>query len=165
MGTISRWILAGFLLGAAVLPACAGPAQPAAPSAPDIPALTGIHPEAHPEFDRIVLEFSGPVPRVSSRFVGELSQDGSGKSERLPGSAFAEIRMEPAQAHDAEGHQRYPGPHQVRTHNLINVMAIGITGDFEGVLSLGVGMRTQTWVHTSTLNSPTRVAIDVGHGG
>ncbi|MGH3598676.1 MAG: AMIN-like domain-containing (lipo)protein [Pseudonocardiaceae bacterium] len=34
--------------------------------------------------------------------------------------------------------------------------------DFEGVLSLGVGMRTQTWVHTSTLTSPTRVVIDVG---
>lgn len=33
----------------------------------------------------------------------------------------------------------------------------------EGVLSLEVRMRTQTWVHTATLNSPTRVVIDVGH--
>ncbi|MGH3784585.1 MAG: AMIN-like domain-containing (lipo)protein, partial [Pseudonocardiaceae bacterium] len=83
-------------------------------------------------------------------------------SARLPGSAFAEIRMEPAQAHGSDGHPSYPGPRQVPTPNLTNVMASAITGDFEGVLSLGVGMRTQTWVHTTTLTSPTRVVIDVG---
>jgi hypothetical protein len=41
-------------------------------------------------------------------------------------------------------------------------MAITVTGDYEGVLSVGIGMRKQTWIKASTLNSPTRVVIDVG---
>jgi hypothetical protein len=49
-----------------------------------------------------------------------------------------------------------------RTRNLANVMAVVITGDFEGVLSVGVGMRKQTWIRTFTLTGPTRVVIDVG---
>lgn len=41
-------------------------------------------------------------------------------------------------------------------------MAVTITGDFEGVLSVGIGMRKQTWVKASTLTAPTRLVIDVG---
>ncbi|MFN2496188.1 MAG: hypothetical protein ABR608_09825 [Pseudonocardiaceae bacterium] len=41
-------------------------------------------------------------------------------------------------------------------------MAVAITGDHHGVLTLGVGMRKQTWVNVSTLTGPTRVVIDVG---
>lgn len=110
-----------------------------------------------------MLEFSGPVPGGSSRFVDELSEDGSGQSVRLPGSAFAEIRMEPAQAHDAEGHPSYPGPRQVRTHNLTNVMAIAITGDFEGCpVTGGRDAHADVGAHVHP-EQPTRVVIDVGH--
>ena len=42
-------------------------------------------------------------------------------------------------------------------------MAVAITGDYEGVLSVGIGMRKQTSVKVFTLIRPTRVVIDVGH--
>ncbi len=42
-------------------------------------------------------------------------------------------------------------------------MAVAITGDYEGVLSMGVGMRRQTWIKAFTLTGPTRVVIDVVH--
>ncbi len=41
-------------------------------------------------------------------------------------------------------------------------MAVAITGDFEATLSVGVGMRKQTWVTVFTLTGPNRVVIDVG---
>lgn len=140
----------------------AGPTASVNPAAPGTPVLTGMRTGTHPGFDRIVLDFSGPRPQVSSRFVAELIQDGSGHVERLPGAFFAEIRVSPAQAHDDAGRPSYGGSRRVTTGALGNVTALAITGDFEGVLSLGVGMRRHTWVRTSTLSSPTRVVIDVG---
>jgi len=55
-----------------------------------------------------------------------------------------------------------PGPRKFRTRNLTNVMALAVSGDYEAVLSVGVGMRKQTWVKVFTLDAPTRVVIDVG---
>lgn len=109
------------------------------------------------------LDFSGTQAQVSSRFVDQLTRDGSGNIERLTGAAFAEMHAMPAQAHCNEGHSSYPGPRKFRTRNLANVMAVAITGDYEGVLSVGIGMRKQTSVKVCTLTRPTRVVIDVGH--
>ncbi len=102
------------------------------------------------------------IRQVSSRFVDELIQDGSGDIEWLTGAAFAEVVATPAQAHDDAGHPSYPGAQKFRTRNLSNVMAVAITGDYEAYLSIGVGMRKQTWVNVFTLTAPTRVVIDVG---
>ena len=162
MPMITSRIFATFVLSAAVLTAGAVPAQSAQPPAPEIPVLTGIRTATHPTFDRIVLDFSGPRPHVSSQFVDELVHDGSGEIETLPGAAFAEARMTPAQAHDDAGNSSYPGPRKFRTPNLNNVTAIAITGDYESYLSVGVGMRKQTWDNAFALDAPTRVVIDVG---
>ncbi|MGH3836460.1 MAG: AMIN-like domain-containing (lipo)protein, partial [Pseudonocardiaceae bacterium] len=146
MGAITRRTIAILLLSAAVVTAGAVPAQSAVQPAPDTPVLTGIRTGVHPNFDRIVLDFSAPRPQVSSRFVDELIQDGSGDIEWLTGAAFAEIQMNPAQAHDDQGNPSTPGPRKFRTRNLSNVMAVAITGDYEAYLTLGIGMRRQTWV-------------------
>lgn len=62
------------------------------PPPPDTPVLIGIRTGVHSTFDRIVLDFSGPQPRVSSRFVDELTRDGSGNIEWVTGAAFAQVR-------------------------------------------------------------------------
>ena len=162
MRTSTSRILATLLLSAVVLTAGAVPAQSAQPPAPDIAMLTGIRTATHPTFDRIVLDFSGPQPQVGSRFVDKLVRDGSGETEELPGAAFAEVGMMPAQAHDFAGNSSYPGPRKFRTTNLNNVTAMAITGDYEAHLLVGIGMRERTWVKTFTLDAPTRVVIDVG---
>ncbi|MGH3933479.1 MAG: AMIN-like domain-containing (lipo)protein [Pseudonocardiaceae bacterium] len=172
MGAIIGRILATLFLSTAVIaagvvpaqsaPAHSAPAQSTQPPAPDIPVLTGIQTGVHPAFDRIVLGFSGPPPQVSSRFVDELIQDGSGEIEWLTGAAFAEVRATPAQAHDDAGHSSHPGPRKFRTRDLANVMAVAITGDYEAYLTIGVGVRRQTWVKVFTLTGPTCVVIDVG---
>jgi hypothetical protein len=164
MGAIARRTIATLLLSAAVVTAGALPAQSALaqPPAPDIPVLTGIRTGVHPSFDRIVLDFSGPRPQVSSRFVDELIRNGSGDVEWLTGAAFAQVVATPARAHDDAGHPSYSGAQKFHTRNLANVMAVAITSDYEGYLSIGVGMRKQTWANVFTLDAPTRVVIDVG---
>ena len=165
MGTITRRAIAALatlLLSSAVITAVAIPAQATAP-APNIPALTGIRTGVHPTFDRIVLDLTpGARPQVTSRFVDELTKDPSGQVEWLTGCAFAEVVVHGAQAHNDSGNPTYPGPQKFRTRNLTNVMAVAVTGDFEATLSIGVGMRHQTWVNVFTLTGPDRVVIDVG---
>jgi hypothetical protein len=162
MGIITRRALAALatlLVGASVLAAGALPAQ-AAP-APG-PMLIGIRTGVHPTFDRIVLDYTGGRPGVSHRFVDELIRDGSGEVEWLTGCAFAEVVMNLAYAHDSDGNSSLPQPHKFRTRNLTNVMAVSLTGDYEGYVTLGIGMRRQTWVKVFTLSGPDRVVIDVG---
>lgn len=168
MGVLSRraaTVLTTFLLGAAMIAAGVVPAQAAAAPAAGAPGptLTGIRTGVHPTFDRIVLDFTGGRPGIRAhRFVDELRQDPSDRIEWLTGCVFAQVTVFPAYAHDNAGNPSLPGPQKFRTRNLTNVMAVAVTGDFEGYVTLGIGMRRQTWVQVSTLTGPDRVVIDVG---
>jgi hypothetical protein len=157
-------VLATLLFSAGVITAVAIPAESAVPAAAGTPgALTAIRTGAHPTYDRIVLDFPGGVPEVrDSRFVEELIRDPSGEVESLPGDQFAQVTMFPAATYDLEGNPTYLGPRKFTTPGLNNVTAIAITGDFEGYLTIAMGMREKTWLHVFTLTGPPRVVIDVG---
>jgi len=43
------------------------------------------------------------------------------------------------------------------------VRVVGITGDFERVLSVGIGLDHSAGIHVSTLTGPNRLVIDVDH--
>lgn len=158
-----------FLLGATSIPlALAAPAAAASPAsvdsaAPAIAKLVGIRTAKHDAFDRIVLDMKGPRPGVSSSWGATLRADPSGQLVWLYGCRFLTVRCEPAAAHNDEGEPTYTGPRKFRTTTLSNVMAVALIGDFEAVLSIGIGARKQTKVRTFTLGSPTRVIIDVWH--
>lgn len=164
MRTITR--RAGTVLGALVLSAAAvgtvaGPAQSAvSPGTPG--ALTAIRTGVHPTYDRIVLDFPGGAPAVRrSEFVPKLIRDGSGEVEPMPGSAFADVTMFPARTTDLNGRPTYTGPRKVLNPGLNNVTGFAITGDYEGYLTIGMGMRRHTSLHVFTLTGPPRVVIDV----
>lgn len=159
MTTISRRVLGSLV---AILLVLGGGVTAAAQPAPTIPVLTNIRTGQHPGFDRVVLDFVGPAPTVSGTWTDELVSDGSGEIFWLTGEHFVAVVTNPAYAHNDAGNPTYTGPQKFRTRNLRNVMAVGLTGDYEGYVSIGLGTRTQTWVRTFTLSSPTRVVIDVG---
>ena len=159
MTTISRRALGALV---AIVLVVGGGVTAAAQPAPTIPVLCDIRTGQHPGFDRVVLDFTGPAPTVSSQWTDELFSDGSGEIFWLTGEHFIGVVTNPAYAHDDNGNPTVHGPQKFRTRNLRNVMAIGITGDFEGYVSVGIGTRDKTWVRTFTLSSPTRVVIDVG---
>ncbi|EMD25783.1 AMIN-like domain-containing (lipo)protein [Amycolatopsis azurea] len=129
-----------------------------------IPAMTGIRTGQNPGFDRVVLDLTaGPAPAVRYDLVDELIADGSGDIVWLTGEYFIAVAATPAAAHDDAGNPTYPGPQKFRTRNLRNVMAVAVTGDYEGTLSIGLGVRSRTPVSVFTLTSPNRVVIDVRH--
>ncbi|WP_181770771.1 AMIN-like domain-containing (lipo)protein [Amycolatopsis pittospori] len=139
-------------------------ASPASFAAQVIPTMTNIRTGQNPGFDRIVLDLTaGPAPAVRYDLVDELIADGSGEIVWLTGEYFIAVAATPAAAHDSAGNPTYPGPQKFRTRNLRNVMAVAVTGDYEGVLSIGLGVRSRTPVTVFTLTSPNRVVIDVGH--
>jgi hypothetical protein len=135
---------------------------PAAATASTTPVLTGIRTGRHSGYDRIVLDLSGHAPGVSYQLVDELIEDPSGEIAWLTGEHFVAVTVNPAAAHDEAGNLTYTGPQKFRTRDLTNVMAVAVTGDFEAVLSIGLGTRYQSWVRVFTLTAPTRVVIDVG---
>jgi hypothetical protein len=137
-------------------------ATPATAAAPVIPALTTVRTGANPGFDRVVLDLTaGAAPGVSYQLVDELTSDPSGEIVWLTGEYFINVSATPAAAHDDNGAPTYPGPQKFRTRNLRNVMAVAVTGDFEGHLTVGLGVRSRTAVTVFTLTAPNRVVIDV----
>lgn len=151
---------AAFTTGA--VPAQSAVAAGSAASAVPPGALAGIRTGAHPGFDRIVLDFPGGAPDiVGSRFVPELIRDGSGEVEPMPGAAFAEVTMFSAGTADGAGRSTYPGPRKFTTPGLNNVTGVAITGDYEGYLTLGTGLRRQTSLHVFTLTGPPRIVVDI----
>jgi hypothetical protein len=132
-------------------------------AAPGTALLTGIRTGVNPGFDRIVLDMTGPAPGAQTFDVDELVADASGEIVWLTGEYFTQVTIIPAAGHDENGNATYTGSRKFRTRNLSNVMAVAITGDWEGALGIGIGMRNRTWVKTFTLTSPTRMVIDVGH--
>lgn len=126
--------------------------------------LVGIRTSQHSTYDRIVLDMSGKKPTsLSHLWDDELRADGSGAVVWLTGEEFITVRAFPAAAHNDSGNSTYTGSRKFRTRNLQNVMALAITGDFEGYLSVGLGLRHKTWVKRYVLSSPPRVVIDIGN--
>jgi hypothetical protein len=157
LATVTFVTAALLVTGAAVLPTAAD-----AQSAPSTSFLTNIRGGRHATFDRVVLDFSGPVPATpTSQWVRTLVADASGQRVPLPGNKFLRVVGHSAAA-SLGGRSTYPGRTRFTTPQLRNVRAVALVGDFEGVLSVGLGVRHTSWVHVFTLTGPSRLVIDVG---
>ncbi len=155
---ISLIAFAALVSGAVLVPAAADAQSP-----PAFSQLTNIRVGRHATYDRVVLDFRGPLPKsFNPQWVAHLVADGSGQRVPLPGNKFVSVVMQNASSFDLSGRPTYTGPRKFNTPQLRNVEAVTITGDFEHVLSIGLGTRHRTWFGVFTLTSPNRLVIDVG---
>ena len=114
----------------------------------------------HPTYDRYVVRARFANPRYDVRYVSQIVQDGSGDPVSLLGSFRLRVLFRDARGHTSNG-----------TTNLIpnltprcpNLRQIKHAGDFEGVVTLGLGLRKRTGFRVFRLTNPTRVVIDVAH--
>lgn len=149
-----------------ILPLVAALALPgltlaSATEAPTVPTLVGISAAHRADSDRVVFEFNGGVPAdVRVRYVDRLLADGSGLPVRIAGRAVLRVRFESADAHNASG---VTAPAR-RTFALPNVMTTVRAGDFESVLTYGIGLAKRTHVEISTRTGPSRVVVDIRAG-
>ena len=154
---------AAALLALAAMGGLAAPAAAAsagAATARAIPTLTEIRAGHHPGFDRLVFQFSGPVPAHRTvRYVRKVIGDPSGRPILVTGNARLEVRFSGATGHDQSGHSTY-GPAR-RAFALPNLIQVVNAGDFEAHLGFGIGLARKEHIQVFTLTSPSRVVIDV----
>lgn len=112
---------------------------PRSPAVPPVPVVTGIRYAAHPAegYDRIVFDISGAAPSYTVRYVDEVRADPSDKIVTVPGRAFLLVVLTPAQAHRGDGKVTVSGTRRI---NLPMLRAYAVTGDFEGHVSIALGL-------------------------
>ena len=137
----------------------------ASPTVTDRPMLADLRSAAHPGFDRVVLEFTGPPPGHTERLAPTLVQCGSGRAMTVPGARFLVVTARPVRNFDDAGRGAYAGPRQYPTPALTAIEGLGISCDWEGEVSVGVGLADPDARYTvSTLTDPSRIVIDVRTG-
>lgn len=135
-------------------------AAPAA-VAPQVARLTAVRAAAHPGYDRLVFEFAGPLPAVHSvTWVSRVTKDPSGLPVTLGGRALLHVVFDAATAHTGTGAPTYAGTLPT-SFDLPILRSVKQAGDFENVLSFGVGLWQKSHYHAFTLTGPSRLVIDL----
>ncbi|HEV8630281.1 MAG TPA: hypothetical protein VGV61_08185 [Thermoanaerobaculia bacterium] len=133
----------------------------AAPGTAPAATLVAVRTGTHGEFDRLVLELAGELPGYRVAWTkARPHQCASGQPAAVAGSAWLEVRLDPAQAHDAQGRltvarRSEPG--------LPAVAGVTLTCDFEGVVSWAVGSGARRPFRVLSLSDPPRLVIDLAH--
>jgi hypothetical protein len=129
-------------------------------TAPVVPALTQVSAARHYGHDQLVFQFRGGVPaKYSARYVSQVIRDASGLPVNVVGSALLQLRFTPAAGHNQKGIVTY-GAMQ-RTYALPELIQVVNSGDFESVLSFGVGLAQRAPFHLYAQPRLGRVVLDV----
>lgn len=154
-------LLAVVLSPVLVAPSSGQAASDAVSAATSTPVLVAVGAAHRAGVDRVVFEFRGGLPeQIDVGYVDRLFADGSGRRVRVAGQALLRIRFESAQAHTDAGVVT-AAPRRV-AFPLPNVMTAVRSGDFEAVVTYGLGVARRTPVRVTTLRSPDRVVVEVG---
>jgi hypothetical protein len=144
-----------------------GVTDPAGPTAPAA-VLKVIRTADRGTYDRVVLEFTAPFGGYTVQYVDELTEDPTGDPVDLAGTAVLAVVVQGAtmnnafQTSDTTPLETYPGPRRV-SPNLPNVKEVADAGDFEAVLSFGIGLDTKAGFRVLKLSDPARLVVDVAH--
>jgi hypothetical protein len=136
---------------------------------PGVVYLTRIRVGGHTGFDRVVWEFDGPAPTFRAAYAdGPVAESGSGQSIDVAGAAAVTLIFSPASGVDLSGEQAvdvYTGPDRLSGADAGTrvVTEIVETGDFESTLAWAVGVDDVRPFVVTTLTSPDRVVLDIGH--
>ena len=132
-----------------------------APGSPPTAEVFGTSAGCHAGFDRFVIRTRGGTADYRVRYVKKIVADGSGATVRLKGKRRLRVVLRDARAHTESGAALIPN---VRTPLCPNLRQVKVAGDFEGVVTFGLGLRRKApGFRVFRLTSPARVVIDVRH--
>jgi hypothetical protein len=114
----------------------------------------------HSTFDRFVLRTRSATPGYDVRYVARIFQDASGDPVPLLGSKRLRVLVRDARGHTEGGTDLLP---KVLTPRCSNLRQLKNAGDFEGLVTLGFGLRARTGFRVFRLSAPARLVIDVAH--
>ena len=135
----------------------------AAGAAPAGPTLVEIRAAHHPGFDRITFEFEGRLPEyTAASWTEQVTNDPSDLPVPVQGNAFLYVVMYHVNAHAAKPPFADTYGPATRAFDLPNIAHVVGAGDFEMVVSFGVGVMERTRIlRTARLRDPARFVIDV----
>jgi hypothetical protein len=111
----------------------------------------------HATFNRVVFEFRAGTPTWSARYVPQVVHDGSGLPVKLAGTAFLHVVFRSARIDRGSA----GAPPITRTPRFRSLLQLKESGDFEGVVSFGLGLRRKVGFRGFRLAAPGRVVVDV----
>jgi hypothetical protein len=131
-------------------------------SVPPVPTLIAISAAGHrnlgnPPFDRVSFTFTRAFPTYEFAWSSkaDFRDDATGRVVPIAGDDLLKITFRQAQAHDAAGNITAPRRGDVSGQTLGRVLAYANAGDFEGVVTYGLG------VHRPILESNPQTPIRV----
>jgi hypothetical protein len=115
-----------------------------------------VHARHVGDVDRVVFRLTGGLPtHVSADWVDPLASDGSGRPVRVAGAAVLAVYLNGADAHDEDGNTLRAR----KALPLPNVITAVGAGDFEGTVTVGLGVQQRTSYTLRTFGN--RVVVDV----
>jgi hypothetical protein len=120
----------------------------------------GVATACHSTFDRFVVRARFATPGYDVRYVRRVIADGSGNTVRLRGTKRIRVVVRNARGHTSAGMSLLPA---VRTPLCPNLRQIKLAGDFEGVVTFGLGLRRKTGFRVFRLTGPRRIVVDIAH--
>lgn len=114
----------------------------------------------HPTFDRLVIRARLGTPGFSVRYVPRIVHDSSGLVVQLLGRRRIQVVLRPARAHTLGGRSLAPTRLRPLCPQLRQVRS---AGDFEGVVTYGLGIRQLRPFRVFRLRNPTRIVVDIRH--
>jgi hypothetical protein len=123
-------------------------------------ALFALATGCHARFDRVVVRARLATPGYDVRYVTRIVADPSGNPVSLLGTKRIRVILHHARGHTSGGANLLPS---VLTPRCPNLRQVKRAGDFESVVSFGLGLRRKTGFRVFRLTAPTRVVVDVAH--
>ncbi|HRW39791.1 MAG TPA: hypothetical protein P5254_18975 [Aquihabitans sp.] len=136
------------------------------PTSGPYPALlTDVRTGCQAGASRVVLEFAdGAMPGWTVQYVDPpIVEDGRGETVAVRGTAFLQVRMSPAWAHDLDqpdAPPTYLGPDRL-DGGCASHLELVETGEFEAVTTWVIGVPERVPFTVNTLSGPSRLVIDL----
>jgi hypothetical protein len=119
-------------------------------------AITGVRVGRHACFDRIVIDVAGPVTGYTATYVPTVTADGSGNPVTVPGGARIQLVVRHPSNISAT-----PGTSVANVAGFSTLRSVVAAGSFEGITTVGVGVRARLPMRVIVLKNPDRLILDV----
>jgi hypothetical protein len=114
----------------------------------------------HSTYDRLVIRSRFGTPGYDVRYVSVVRHDATGNVVPLLGTRRIRVLVRDARGHTEAGTNLLP---RVLTPRCPNLLQVKDAGDFEGLVTLGLGLQRRTGFRVFRLTAPTRLVIDIAH--
>jgi hypothetical protein len=120
--------------------------------------VTAVRASAQNGYDRFVIQVDGPIGQyaVQPQASATFARDPSGQRVTLEGSAGLRVTLQGAVSAGS-----YTGPTDLKPSGTAVLQEAQQIGDFEGVVSWGLGLSHSACFRAFTLANPSRLVIDV----